>query len=235
MTKGEAVSEEKRQSWLYMSGRHVSCRAPATLAFAMLQNINCEVSKKVDSRPLGLIKLNLLRDLRAVSPEAAYPGALDEEGDMEEVVAGEQLEEALALLAAAGSGGPAAQVDRGDGQPAMGGQVWASGAEARAQYERIHEVLARTQCADAFERACECAQSRFGTLHVYPHTFYGGFHFRRFKFYQRLRHELHPLPAAPPADCAGSGGANSDLVGVRERCEMNARKHALECLRQVFT
>lgn len=75
VTEAADITAEARKAWLYLGGQHISCSSTARIVFAMLQNINPECTKKLDSAALGAIKLSLLQHVRQREPSAIYPGA----------------------------------------------------------------------------------------------------------------------------------------------------------------
>ena len=74
VTAAAEVTSEMRKAWLYLGGRQISCCSTARTVCAMLQNINPECTKQLDSAALRMMKLSLLQRVHQCEPSATYPG-----------------------------------------------------------------------------------------------------------------------------------------------------------------
>jgi hypothetical protein len=204
VTEAADITLEARRAWLYLGGQHVSCGSTARIAFAMLQNINPECTKKLDSAALGSIKLSLLQHVRQQKPSAIYPGAtqtrtppaavygqsrgwlsetvlhtgvLSEIGDQQEVLEMAALHERLERTSSA-----AIHQVRDSTTAGLG-----SLEDSREMVRAILAEVEAGQSTKTLQEAVITSQSApwDGWL-VYPHSFNAGMRFRRAKFCDKM-------------------------------------------------
>lgn len=177
VTEAADITLEARRAWLYLGGQHVSCGSTARIAFAMLQNINPECTKKLDSAALGSIKLSLLQHVRQQKPSAIYPGVLSEIGDQQEVLEMAALHERLERTSSA-----AIHQVRDSTTAGLGCLE-----DSREMVRAILAEVEAGQSTKTLQEAVITSQSApWDGWFVYPHSFNAGMRFRRAKFCDKM-------------------------------------------------